>query len=366
MSVIKLSICIPTYNRGEIVFQTVKNILKCKRQDIEVVVSDNCSTDNTEILLEKIEDKRFKYFKNKYNNGADNLISVLTYGIGDYLLLLSDEDEVVLNNLDKYITIIEEKRPAVLLGTSAIFRKRYVGCKNLQAKKGYDALLSYSFGSGYMSGYIFNGKIMRKVLGNTYGTDIKRKFGYGYNFTNLARRMLEFGDYMEREEVITNQREEGHRDMKTHFDQGKLSYSPEYKLTTFEDAVINLKNINITTCQKIILITQYFRKAILEVSMSDFIMTYDKKFLDELRYKQEMSILQYYNVNRSKNKKLFFYIRLIKNIMKANSIVVQTKIFEQIKYSQKILYYRKIIGELIKSTILTQFPVQKYITEKYL
>ena len=83
-----LSICIPTYNRGEIVNRTVRNILKSEREDIEVVASNNCSTDKTEELLLSIEDERFHYFKNKYNNGTNNLVSVLTYATGEYLLLI--------------------------------------------------------------------------------------------------------------------------------------------------------------------------------------------------------------------------------------------------------------------------------------
>lgn len=365
MNEIKLSICIPTYNRDEIVYRTVKNILKCERQDIEVVVSNNCSTDKTEELLSTIKDKRFKYFRNKYNNGADNLISVLTYGIGEYLLLISDEDEVVLNNLDEYISFLKEKKPAVLLGTSALLRKRYINCKNLQVQKGFEALLAYGFGCTYMSGYIYNGKIMRRVLGNIYGTDINRKFGYGYNFTNLARKMLEYGDYMEKEEVITNQREEGRRDMKTHFDKGKMAYSPEYKLTTFEDSVALLKEIHISERQKVDLVALYFRKTILETSMNDFVMTYDKKILLELRNKEEKEILKYYDENKDKNKKLYFYIRLIKNILKVNAVVFNTKIFNESKFI-KVVYAKKMLSEIIKSGILTQFPVQKFIIEKYM
>ena len=63
-----LSICIPTFNRAEIVYRTVKKCLEYNSDKIEVVVSDNCSDDNTEELLMKIDDKRFKYFKNKYDS----------------------------------------------------------------------------------------------------------------------------------------------------------------------------------------------------------------------------------------------------------------------------------------------------------
>lgn len=59
-----LSICIPTYNRAEVVYKTVRNILNYNGNNIEIVVSNNCSSDNTEELLLEIKDKRVKYFKN--------------------------------------------------------------------------------------------------------------------------------------------------------------------------------------------------------------------------------------------------------------------------------------------------------------
>ena len=54
-----LSICIPTYNRGNHVFSVVKKILQNKSIDIEVYVQDNCSVDETELLLSTINDPRF-------------------------------------------------------------------------------------------------------------------------------------------------------------------------------------------------------------------------------------------------------------------------------------------------------------------
>lgn len=54
----KISICIPTYNRANVVYRTVVNCLKCKDEDIEVVVSNNCSEDNTEELLSSTFSKK--------------------------------------------------------------------------------------------------------------------------------------------------------------------------------------------------------------------------------------------------------------------------------------------------------------------
>ena len=61
-----LSICIPTYNRAQFAYAAAKNILDGWAGDeIEVVVSDNHSIDNTQELLRGIDDSRLKYFRNE-------------------------------------------------------------------------------------------------------------------------------------------------------------------------------------------------------------------------------------------------------------------------------------------------------------
>jgi glycosyltransferase involved in cell wall biosynthesis len=50
-----LSICIPTYNRVHKTLSLVTSILEYDDVDIEVVVLDNCSSDNTEIVLSNIK-----------------------------------------------------------------------------------------------------------------------------------------------------------------------------------------------------------------------------------------------------------------------------------------------------------------------
>ena len=46
-----LSICIPTYNRSEVLKESLMQLLKYEGDDIEVVISDNCSPDNTEEVV---------------------------------------------------------------------------------------------------------------------------------------------------------------------------------------------------------------------------------------------------------------------------------------------------------------------------
>lgn len=359
-----LSICIPTYNRGKIVYRTVSNILKSSREDIEVVVSNNCSTDDTEELLLQIKDSRFKYFKNDYNNGADNLVSVLTYAQGEYLLLQSDEDEIVLANLPKYISVLREHSPAVLLGTAAVDRKRYIYNGLHDVSLGYPALDVYGFGNTYMSGYIYNAQILKKVLDGTRGADINRKFGYWYNFTDLTRRMLQYGRYMTLEEVITFQREHGKRDERTHFEDGICCASPENKVLALFDAVDDFHSINILTRDKYRLIEKYINQILIERSIGDYINTISGEGERQMRLENEPHLREYYQKNLNDVVGIKFWRRLHRNWIKCNKYIEKSKIFPHRYWLVRLLYMGdslKIWNERRKR--IKEFAYEKYILE---
>ena len=102
-----LSICIPTYNRAKIVYKCVKHILKYQGDEIEVIVSNNASTDNTLELLASICDPRLKINTNDKNIYCQNWTKVVFMAKGAFAALMSDEDEVCIENLDYFITLLK-------------------------------------------------------------------------------------------------------------------------------------------------------------------------------------------------------------------------------------------------------------------
>jgi len=92
---ILLSICIPTYNRGEILHKTLEIYINDPAFDerVEIVISDNCSTDQTEELVKNylIKYKNIKYNRLPENIGAElNINTVVSMGSGLYLKLMND------------------------------------------------------------------------------------------------------------------------------------------------------------------------------------------------------------------------------------------------------------------------------------
>jgi len=55
------SVCIPTYNRANFLPQAIESVLAQDFTDFELIICDNASTDNTQEVVEKYQDKRIRY-----------------------------------------------------------------------------------------------------------------------------------------------------------------------------------------------------------------------------------------------------------------------------------------------------------------
>lgn len=89
-----VTIAIPTFNRANgNLTQAIESAIHQTYQHIEIVVSDNCSSDNTEQVVEQFHDPRLQYIRHPENIGAEaNANFCLSQAKGDYFLLLHDDD----------------------------------------------------------------------------------------------------------------------------------------------------------------------------------------------------------------------------------------------------------------------------------
>lgn len=89
-----VTIGIPTYNRADgYLKQALGSAVSQTYPNIEIIVADNCSTDNTEEVVAGFADSRIRYTKHARNIGANNNFNYcLEQANGDYFLLLHDDD----------------------------------------------------------------------------------------------------------------------------------------------------------------------------------------------------------------------------------------------------------------------------------
>jgi glycosyltransferase involved in cell wall biosynthesis len=88
-----VTIAIPTYNRSDLLVRAVKSALAQDHASVEVLVSDNASTDDTPQRMAEIQDPRLRYVRQTRNLGmVGNFNYCLEAAKGDLFLMLSDDD----------------------------------------------------------------------------------------------------------------------------------------------------------------------------------------------------------------------------------------------------------------------------------
>lgn len=93
------SIIIPTYNRESDLQFALYCIFQQNFSDFEVIVSDNCSTDNTQAIFSKLKDKRIHYYRSEKNvDFALNVKRSVKYAKGKYIFFHSDDDFLLYSN----------------------------------------------------------------------------------------------------------------------------------------------------------------------------------------------------------------------------------------------------------------------------
>jgi glycosyltransferase involved in cell wall biosynthesis len=107
-----LSILIPTYNRADYLRKCLKSVLQFSSEKIEILVSNNASSDHTNDVANSFNDPRFRYFEQPVNVGfIRNFQFLCLQAQGTYLFFLTDDDYLLPEGTDLVIRFIEKYEP---------------------------------------------------------------------------------------------------------------------------------------------------------------------------------------------------------------------------------------------------------------
>lgn len=108
---VKVSIIMPTYNVGDVVSDTIESVLKQTYIDWELIIVDDCSSDNTIEVIKSYIAKysNIKLFINDINRGAGISRNIaINKANGQYLAFLDSDDLWFPEKLMKQITYMEK------------------------------------------------------------------------------------------------------------------------------------------------------------------------------------------------------------------------------------------------------------------
>ena len=116
-----MSVVIPAYNYGRYLRRCVQSVLDQGIDDVEVLVLDNASTDETpRVMAEFAADPRVRYMRNRYNYGPGyNWGNGLWVACGRYFTFLSADDYFNLGHLSRLLNVLQA-HPEVKVGYTSI------------------------------------------------------------------------------------------------------------------------------------------------------------------------------------------------------------------------------------------------------
>ncbi|RFU61297.1 glycosyltransferase family 2 protein [Peribacillus glennii] len=112
----KVSVVIPTYNRGEFTIHAVESVLAQTYKDYEIIVVDDGSTDHTEELLERYKD-RLRYVKQENQGPSAARNTGVRLAEGEYIAFCDSDDRFLPEKLEKQMEFIERNPECKFLYT---------------------------------------------------------------------------------------------------------------------------------------------------------------------------------------------------------------------------------------------------------
>ncbi len=126
-----LSFTIPTYNRAQSLDQLLATLLEQMRGEtrIELLVSDNASTDGTGALIVAYQNRglTIRCIRNETNIGADrNILQCYEQASGKYVWIFSDDDIIAPGTLDRVLGALSSQEYDLVCIRTYFFKGNYV------------------------------------------------------------------------------------------------------------------------------------------------------------------------------------------------------------------------------------------------
>jgi glycosyltransferase involved in cell wall biosynthesis len=203
-----VSVCVPTYNYGRFLTDTIESILQQDLTDFELIVSDDASTDNTVELVSRYaaQDPRVRLVRNERRLGMNgNIKRVADLARGRYIKMLCADDWLAPRCLSRLVELMDA-HPSALIGASAVIHT---------LEDGTPTDVSFLFGSD-VSLIPGDAMLERMAQGQGFGghsSFILRQGAYkkigGYNDAwlyaadyDIAARLCQIGDFLHTDEPL--------------------------------------------------------------------------------------------------------------------------------------------------------------------
>jgi glycosyltransferase involved in cell wall biosynthesis len=147
----QVTVIIPTYNRAQFIHLAITSVLAQTFQDYEIVIVDDASTDNTELIVKSFSCEKIRYIRHDKNKGeAEARNTGVKNSQGEFIAFIDDDDEWMTEKLERQVKLInqcEKRVGAIYTGILVI---------DMESRKKVDHIVPQK------RGYIYNDLLAEK------------------------------------------------------------------------------------------------------------------------------------------------------------------------------------------------------------
>ena len=202
-----VSICIPAYNAERFISQTVESALAQDYPNLEIIVSDDCSIDRTQIILQVYNTKGVRLIKQNQNLGMHgNWNAVIRSSHGKYIVKLDADDLLAPQYVSNMVSIMEAY-PEVTFS--------HCGCRLIDAEGrflGYERSIRGSFiGKGFKEWprYVLGSRAVNIVMLRRSAFDSVGGYDERFRYSGdwkMHRDLLQLGDVFYNDQILASYR----------------------------------------------------------------------------------------------------------------------------------------------------------------
>lgn len=224
-----VSVVIPAYNRARVLPRAIQSVLDQTRTDLEVIVVDDNSSDDTETVVGRFDDERVSYVRHETNQGGSGARNTgIDATDGEYVAFLDSDDVFHPRKLERQVAELESRGDEWVAAYCGVDYRVPPTSRPVQLfERGLRAVLE-PFAPSLFEGYAGMG---REGGAELVGPVIKMEFSVGGSSTLLVERdTLEAMDGWD----ATFQRQQDLEFLVRLLRQGKLAYVDETLVTKYE------------------------------------------------------------------------------------------------------------------------------------
>ena len=104
-----VSIIMPSWNTGQYISESIESVINQSYENWELIIVDDCSSDNTDEVVSSYKDDRIKYFKNEHNCGAALTRNrAILESRGEWIAFLDSDDLWAPQKLEKQVSFMKQ------------------------------------------------------------------------------------------------------------------------------------------------------------------------------------------------------------------------------------------------------------------